>query len=142
MEIKLSDRIWTVICFGLFTLVLNSLLIKPVLKLMDDRKAKVEKARSLERERALALEAGSERQLEAARLEAEKLETQARAELEAYRASSAGELQALSASLKEREAEAEKAIEAETASVREGLDSSMGVLVEAFTDKLMKGGGS
>ena len=46
MSIKISDIIWTIICFGLFTLVVNLLLLKPMLRFMDARKERLEKARA------------------------------------------------------------------------------------------------
>lgn len=45
MTIQISVTIWTVICFILLALILHFLLFKPVLGVMDSRKAKLEKAR-------------------------------------------------------------------------------------------------
>lgn len=44
MTIQLSVTIWTIICFVLLMLILNFLLFKPVLKVMDERRARIEKA--------------------------------------------------------------------------------------------------
>lgn len=63
MNIQLSVIIWTVICFLLLMLILKNLLFAPVLKVLDERREKLEKARSkkadiekaiLENERYLA----------------------------------------------------------------------------------------
>lgn len=44
MTIQLSVTVWTVICFILLMLILNNLLFKPVLKLMDRRKERIDNA--------------------------------------------------------------------------------------------------
>lgn len=44
MNIQISVAIWTVICFVLLMVILRNLLFKPVLKVMDDRKKRIEKA--------------------------------------------------------------------------------------------------
>lgn len=44
MTIQLSVTIWTIICFVLLMLILHFLLFQPVLKVMDDRRARIEKA--------------------------------------------------------------------------------------------------
>ncbi len=44
MKIQLSVSIWTIICFILLMLILHFLLFKPILKVMDDRKARIENA--------------------------------------------------------------------------------------------------
>lgn len=53
MTIQLSVTIWTVICFVLLMLILHFLLFKPLLKVMDERHARIEKAaqRKAENER-------------------------------------------------------------------------------------------
>lgn len=63
MTIQLSVTVWTVICFCLLMLILHNLLFKPVLKVMDDRRERIEKARlkkeeqkKLEEEQKLLLE--------------------------------------------------------------------------------------
>ncbi len=44
MTIQLSVTVWTVICFVALMLILNNLLFKPVLKLMDERKERIDNA--------------------------------------------------------------------------------------------------
>lgn len=44
MNIQPSVIVWTVICFLLLSVILKNLLFTPVLKVMDDRKAKIENA--------------------------------------------------------------------------------------------------
>lgn len=45
MNIQLSVILWTVICFSLLLLILNNLLFRPVLEVMDERKRKLSEAR-------------------------------------------------------------------------------------------------
>ena len=44
MNIQLSVTLWTIICFILLMLILHHLLFKPVLKVMDDRRARLRSA--------------------------------------------------------------------------------------------------
>lgn len=50
MNIQSSVIVWTVICFVLLMVILHNLLFKPVLKVMDDRKAHIENAKKKKRE--------------------------------------------------------------------------------------------
>ncbi len=56
MSIQISVTIWTVICFILLMLILNNLLFKPVLEIMDKRREKIAaaKEKKTERERLIA----------------------------------------------------------------------------------------
>ena len=51
MSIQISVTIWTVICFILAMLILNNLLFKPVLEIMDKRREKIAAARAKKAER-------------------------------------------------------------------------------------------
>lgn len=44
MTIQLSVAVWTIICFVLLMLILHNLLFKPVLKVMDKRREKINNA--------------------------------------------------------------------------------------------------
>ena len=74
MTIQLSVLIWTIICFGLLMLILHHLLFQPVLKVMDDRKARIRGATRKKAEYAAITEknAAALREKEAARLEAQR----------------------------------------------------------------------
>jgi len=64
MNIQISVVIWTVICFCLLIVILNNLLFKPVLSVMDKRKQRLSAAREKQAEYdRLSLE--YEKQLEA-----------------------------------------------------------------------------
>ena len=72
MTIQLSVLVWTIICFILLMLILHHLLFQPVLKVMDDRKARIQNAakKKAEHERIAEKNAAALREKEAARLEA------------------------------------------------------------------------
>lgn len=88
MTIQLSVLIWTIICFLLLVLILNRLLFKPLLKVMDARKERIQKAalRKKEQER-LKVEYETMLQEKKAAY-AEQHREQLRKEMEAARAES------------------------------------------------------
>ncbi len=51
MTIQISVTIWTVICFILAMLILNNLLFKPILSVMDKRREKIAAAKGKKAER-------------------------------------------------------------------------------------------
>ena len=74
MAIQLSVLIWTIICFVLLMLILHHLLFQPVLKVMDDRKARIRSAakKKTEYKRIAEQNAAALREKEAARLAAKR----------------------------------------------------------------------
>ena len=50
MTIQISIAIWTVICFIVLMFILRNFLFKPVLRVLDDRKQRLENARLKEKE--------------------------------------------------------------------------------------------
>ena len=140
MDIKLSDIIWTIICFVLFIIIVNGLYIKPVLKIMDERKARIGKARAraaeLERERESArLEKLAEEQAELRSKEEETGRRLSAAEQEAN-----AELDAFASALREREAEELADIEKLSREAETKLAEAEPALIDAFTANLQKGG--
>ena len=140
MNVQPSVMIWTAICFCLFMLVMDKLLFKPVLKVLDERRAKVEGARALaaekERERKEAeLRLEEERRLEAARLleERNRLYDERRAE-------AARELEEYSRRAEERTQDALRDADKLSAEADSVLGAAMDSLAEAFAEKLLPGG--
>lgn len=142
MDIQLSVIIWTVICFGILMLVLDRLLFRPLLKLMDERKERVESARKNAVEAARQAEA-----LRFERIESEKAERQRLIEMEAervagFRQEAEAELRALSKQLEE-ETEAshrEAAVYADEALA--SLSKELDEAALRYSQKLIKGGKS
>lgn len=140
MSFNLPDLIWTVICFALFTLVLNGLLIKPVLKHMDERNAKIARARAKAEERRLAAEEAQRLAAEEAALAADEA---ARAERELLKAESErarAELESFERELALREEESLRGLEELAEEADSLLDSRIDGMAEAFTNKLLSGG--
>ena len=142
MSINLPDLIWTVICFLLFMLVLNGLLLKPVLRVMDARNDRIARAKALDEKRRADAE-------EALRLAEERSrEARERAALEEKAALNAGseraraELEAYALALEEKEKESAGALGALAEETDAVLKASMDEMAEAFKNKLISGGRS
>ena len=142
MNISLPDILWTIICFLLFAFMLNGLLIKPVLKLMDERKEKVARAHARMEELEKARKEAEERALAEAEEAARRMaEREALAASEAEKAAKAriGELES---ELRIREEATLERIREESVQTDARISSALDGMVEAFTEKLMKGGES
>lgn len=98
MSIQLSVAIWTVICFLLLMLILRNWLFKPVLEVIEKRRARVENAKS--------------KQLEAEKLVAEH-EKRLADEKNAFEKEQRAEI---SASIEKIQADSKKSVEAARAS--------------------------
>jgi F0F1-type ATP synthase membrane subunit b/b' len=134
MNIQPNILIWTVVCFCLFMLVLWRMLLRPLLKLMDAREAKLARARSLDKT--------AERAALASRREQERQEALRRMGEERQRAARALREQA-QAELSERELEYRREtirrreeLEAEAEALVPELATSLKDHVDAFTDRL------
>ena len=134
MNIQPNILIWTVVCFCLFMLVLWRMLLRPLLKLMDAREAKLARARSLDKT--------AERAALASRREQERQEALRRMGEERQRAALALREQA-KAELSERELEYRREtirrreeLEAEAEALVPELATSLKDHVDAFTDRL------
>lgn len=98
MTVQLPLILWTIICFVLFALIIYNLLFKPVLEVMDKRRARIEDAEKKKQNDADLLE-------EAARIRQENLEKAVRF---AQKQESLKEKQAAKASVKSIELMKEK----------------------------------
>ncbi len=142
MSINLPDLLWTIICFVLFMLVLNGLLLKPVLKTMDARKERIARAHELS-EKRLAEEREAERAWEERRRQAREaalLEEKALVSAETER--TAAELEAFASELSAAEEERVKALEGLASETDGVIAASIDRMAEAFTEKLISGGRS
>lgn len=68
MSIQISVIVWTVICFVLLMVILHNLLFKPVLKVIDERRKKIDMAREKKASIEKAVQE-NEKQLELKRAE-------------------------------------------------------------------------
>ena len=140
MSINISQVIWTIICFALFALVLDRLLIRPVLDNIDRRREKIDRAK----ERKAELESSRVEAERTARAESEErraiLAKEHEAKLAEASAAAEKELEALSAELREREEKALAALAEEAAWTDAKLDAATGDMIGAFTEILTTGG--
>ncbi len=137
LEICTADFLWTIVSFFLFMFLLNKILFKPVLKLMDERKARIDadlekgkqaRAALKENEAQLAQElvqtgADARGVINSARSEAEKAKGEV---LDAAHA----QAEKLHKGVRERVKAQEKAAESE-------IDGSMPELVAILSDRLL-----
>ena len=135
MNIQPNVLIWTILCFCAFMLILWRLLLKPMLTFLDDRKARIAHARSLDKSAEIAekhAQAEVQKQLEA-QLRAEarhravlQLREETRLKREEREARYRQEIQARMAD-----------VEAEASDMVPQLAVSLNDHVTAFTDKLI-----
>ena len=140
MNINLSDVVWTVICFVLFMLVLNGLLLKPVLKNIDARKEKIRRAELEAEERETEREEKQKQMLRENELAAERAREERKKRLAEESEKAEKEIADLAASLAESEDAAMKEIAALSEETDERLAEQTGGMADAFTEKLMTGG--
>ena len=131
MNIQPNILIWTVICFCAFMLILWRLLLRPLLRFMDARDARIAHARSLDK----SAQRAEERQL-ALRRRAEERRRDLQAQREAGEAELKAQAQAFRQETEQRQAE----LEAEAAALGPELAVSLRGHVDAFTEKLMSFG--
>ncbi len=134
MNIQPNILIWTVVCFCLFMLVLWRMLLRPLLKLMDAREAKLARARSLDKtaERAALASRREQERQEALRRMGEERQRAARALREQAKAElSERELEYRRETIRQREE-----LEAEAEALVPELATSLKDHVDAFTDRL------
>lgn len=137
MTIQLSVFLWTIICFCLMMLILNKLLFGPMLRFMDARQARIDRARETKKNRELALQ-------EAAAARVAALE-QAQAQQDALNATAAETLrrQKETALAEARKTQAQEidafahALEQESQALQTKLDAGAAQLARAFADRLV-----
>ena len=135
MNIQINILIWTVLCFCAFMLILWRLLLKPLLAFMDARKARIAKARSLDRTVELAEQQAL---LEERRLEEAQMKAEARNQaLLALREESRVEREARERRYRQETQAHHEAMEAEASELVPHLAVSLSDHVNAFTDKLI-----
>ena len=140
MSVKISDIIWTIICFVLFTLVINVLLLKPLLRFMDARKERLEKARARMGELTALKEARDEERARESAEEARLLAENGREQLRLASERARQELRDYEAELLRREEETKLKLGEFSAETDEKLASAIDRMAEAYTNRLITGG--
>ena len=139
LQISVPEFIWTIISFFLFMFLLNKFLFKPVMTLMDERKARVD-AGLEEGKKARAALKGNEEQLaqELAEKgsEARSIISEARSEAEKARSET---LDAAHAEAEKLHKNVRERVKAEEAAAVEELDGSMSEMVALLSGRLLGG---
>lgn len=138
MTIQPNILIWTILCFCAFMLILWRLLLRPLLRFMDARDARIARARGLDRS---ALQAEEEARLEAERqLALRRSAEERRQALQTRREAGQAELNAQALAFQQENVQRKAELEAEAAAMIPELATSLRGHVDAFTDKLMSYG--
>ena len=138
MNIQLSVVLWKIICFVLLMLILHNLLFKPVLKVLDARREKIENvaAKKAEWEKAgqehAAMLAEREKQF------ARERQQQIREEVEAIRQDSKRTVELAKEARMELVDSYRSYVEAEREAILRRLSVHASELATAFADKLTK----
>lgn len=136
MNIQLSVTLWTIICFCLAMLILNKLLFKPLLQVMDARQEKIHRARSKQKAHMEAYEQELKGLQEARDAEKQQKVLQAAAELQASEEQAARDL------LLRRRADAaeiegyREQLMAESQTLKTELAAGLDNLAKTFADRL------
>ena len=138
MNIQLSVVLWTIICFVLLMLILHNLLFKPVLKVLDARREKIENAAA---KKAEWEKAGQEHAAMLAEREeqfARERQQQIREEVEAIRQDSKRTVELAKEARMELVDSYRSYVEAEREAILRRLSVHASELATAFADKLTK----
>ena len=138
MNIQLSVVLWTIICFVLLMLILHNLLFKPVLKVLDARREKIENAAA---KKAEWEKAGQEHAAMLAEREeqfARERQQQIREEVEAFRQDSKRTVELAKEARMELVDSYRSYVEAEREAILRRLSVHASELATAFADKLTK----
>ena len=138
MNIQLSVVLWTIICFVLLMLILHNLLFKPVLKVLDARREKIENAAA---KKAEWEKAGQEHAAMLAEREeqfARERQQQIREEVEAIHQDSKRTVELAKEARMELVDSYRSYVEAEREAILRRLSVHASELATAFADKLTK----
>ena len=139
MNIQLSVTLWTIICFILLMLILHHLLFKPVLKVIDDRRARVQNAALKKAEHARLAEenAAALQEKEAANLAAQQ--KQIKEQIETIRQDSKKTVEAAKDERLRAVDSYRLKAEAERAEILTTLGAHAAELAAAFADSVIEG---
>lgn len=142
MSINVSETIWTVICFFALLFVLKKFLFGPLVKLMDERQARIDAGDAIRRESEQHVQenaAALEESWKARSDEAKTMLARGKTEAEALRAKAVAEAQG-AAHIAEKEARDRiKAEREETlAQASEKMPELVGILADRLTNAAQK----
>ena len=139
LQISVPEFIWTIISFFLFMFLLNKFLFKPVMTLMDERKARVDAGLEEGKKARAALqenEAQLAQELAEKGSEARSIISEARSEAEKARSET---LDAAHAEAEKLHKNVRERVKAEESAAVEELDGSMSEMVALLSGRLLGG---
>ena len=139
LQISVPEFIWTIISFFLFMFLLNKFLFKPVMTLMDERKARVDAGLEEGKKARAALKENEEQlaqELAEKGSEARSIISEARSEAEKARSET---LDAAHAEAEKLHKNVRERVKAEEAAAVEELDGSMSEMVALLSGRLLGG---
>ena len=139
LQISVPEFIWTIISFFLFMFLLNKFLFKPVMTLMDERKARIDAGLEEGKKARAALEENEARlaqELAEKGSEARSIISEARSEAEKARSET---LDAAHAEAEKLHKNVRERVKAEEADAVKELDGNMPELVALLSGRLLGG---
>lgn len=136
INIQPSIIIWTVVCFTVFMMILKNWLFRPVLKVLDQRRNKLEAARAKKEEFA-RIEEEQQKELESKRSEHKKaLEKAAKDEVANIQANEKNELKLAHAKSLENIDRYRAELESNHAQIVDALSPKMKEVAEIFAKQI------
>lgn len=137
MNIQLSVLLWTIICFCLMMLIMNKLLFKPLLSVMDARQEKINGARE-KKESHARLCAQAEKEIEEHRaLQEKQWAENAAAEVAAARENAEKRLEEAQKQNEQKLEDYRQTLTSESAELKSKLDAGVEALATTFADRLV-----
>lgn len=137
MTIQLPVVLWTVICFLLMTVILKNLLFKPVLELLDSRKAKSAAAREKQALIEQMEHEHSEKLSEIERENQKRREQSIKKELEEIRAQNKNDIENAKAARLASAEEYKAKTDTEKQTVISSFNEKSDEIVRAFAERLI-----
>lgn len=137
MTIQLPIVLWTFICFLLMMLVLDKLLFKPVLQLLDSRKEKIAAANKKKELEQQLIEEHNEKVALAKKQAELKKENYIRNELEAIRLQNKNDIENAKAARLESAALYKDSTEKEKQAVIDYFNENKDEITKAFADRII-----
>lgn len=136
MNIQLSVLLWTIICFCLAMLILNKLLFKPLLQVMDARQERIDRARGKQKAYAEAYDQELKALEEAREAEKQQKALEAAAGLQASQEQAGRDLAAARQADAAEIEEYREQLRDESQELKSKLDAGLSSLAETFAERL------
>ena len=136
MNIQLSVTLWTIICFCLAMLILNKLLFKPLLQVMDARQERIDRAHGKQKAYAEAYDQELKALEKAREAEKQQKALEAAASLQASQEQAGRDLAAARQADAAEIEEYREQLRDESQELKSKLDAGLSSLAETFAERL------